>query len=102
MSRKNRRQHPRVKLNLLVQFRVKDYEHFVSDYASDLSMGGMFVRTEQPKPEGAMLYFQFTTEQQGPLIEGLAKVVRVVEPGGEHPPGMGLEFVNLEAPSRAL
>ena len=95
----NRRKHPRVPLNLLVQVRSKDYDEFLHDVASNLSMGGMFLCTDQPKPEGALLYFQFTTDADGPLIEGLARVVRVVETGGGHPAGMGLEFVNVEEPS---
>lgn len=99
MTRPNRRKHPRVTLNLLVQFRLKDYEQFVSDYAADLSLGGMFIRTDEPKPEGSLLYFQFTTEDKGPLIEGLARVVRVIEKDGEQPAGMGLEFVNMEESS---
>jgi type IV pilus assembly protein PilZ len=94
-----RRRHRRVKLNLLVQFRLKNYEQFLAEYARDLSKGGMFVRTDDPKPEGSLLYFQFTTRDDGSLIEGLGRVVRVVE-GTE--PGMGIEFVNVEEPSQAV
>ncbi len=96
-----RRRHPRVKLNMLVQFRLQSYEHFLTDYASDLSSGGMFLRTREPKPEGTLLYFQFTTRDGGALIEGLGRVVRVVaKDGGEDAPaGMGIEFVNVEEPS---
>ena len=97
-----RRKHPRVELNMLVQFRLKDYDQFLSDYSHDLSIGGMFIRTDDPKPEGSLLYFQFTTRRDGALIEGLGRVVRVVPPEGDRPGGMGLEFVNVEEPSASL
>lgn len=93
-----RRRHPRVTLDLLVQFRLQSYDQFLSDYASDLSIGGMFLRTKTPKPEGSMLYFQFTTKDDGAVIEGLGRVVRVSE-GGDGVAGMGIEFVNVEEPS---
>lgn len=96
----DRRRHPRVKLNLLVQFRLQSYDQFLTDYASDLSLSGMFLRTDEPKPEGSLLYFQFTTKEDGPLIEGLGRVVRVTEDG--EAPGMGIEFVNVEEPSQSL
>ena len=95
-----RRRHPRVKLDLLVQFRLQSYEQFLTDYASDLSIGGMFLRTKEPKPEGSLLYFQFTTKEDGALIEGLGRVVRVTKDAAGAA-GMGIEFVNVEEPSMA-
>lgn len=102
MTDDDRRQHPRVELNLLVQFRLKDFDQFLSDYSHDISAGGMFIRTDKPKPEGSMLYFQFTTRKDGSVIEGLGKVVRSVSPGEGDPAGMGIEFVNLEEPTQNL
>lgn len=89
---------------MLVQFRLQSYEQFLTDYACDVSVGGMFLRTREPKPKGTMLYFQFTTRDDGALIEGLGRVVRVVEKDGgeEAPAGMGIEFVNVEEPSMTL
>lgn len=89
-----------MKLDLLVQFRLQSYEQFLTDYASDLSLSGMFLRTKEPKAEGSLLYFQFTTKEDGPLIEGLGRVVRVTKDGDT--PGMGIEFVNVEEPSLSL
>ena len=88
-----RRRHPRVKLNMLVQFRLQSYEHFLTDYASDVSTSGMFLRTREPKPEGTLLYFQFTTRDEGALIEGLGRVVRVYGDGTIEP-----VIENLPAP----
>jgi len=87
---------------MLVQFRLKSYEQFLADYAHDLSISGIFIRTEEPKPEGSLLYFQFTTRNDGSLIEGLGRVVRIVPAKDEEPGGMGIEFVNVEEPSATL
>ncbi len=96
-----RRIHPRVPLDMLVQFRVNDMEEFLRDYAVNLSLGGMFIRSDDPRPEGSMIYLQFRLADGGKLIEGLGKVVHVNPP--DHPvPGMGVEFVNLDSASREL
>ena len=96
-----RRVYPRVPLSMLVQFRLDDYDEFMREYAVNISEGGMFVRTNEPREEGAMLYLQFRLKDGDVLIEGLGKVVHQNPPG--HPnPGMGVEFVNLEDASKRL
>ncbi len=96
-----RRVHPRVPLRLLVQFRLHDMNEFMRQHAVNLSAGGIFVRTDDPHPTGAMLYFQFTLADGAKIIEGLGRVVHVNPP--EHPqPGMGIEFVNLDHKSTKL
>lgn len=102
MSEDNRRKYPRVDLNLLVQFRAKDYDTFLSDYAANISMGGMLVQTHDPRPEGSTLFFQFTTEQTGPLIEGMARVTHVQPMTEGQPAAMGLEFISVDEDSQAL
>ena len=96
-----RRTHPRLALNMLVQFKLHDMNEFMRDHAVNLSAGGMFIRSGKPQPEGSMVYLQFRLEDGAKLIEGLVKVVHVNGP--EHAvPGMGIEFVNLDRTSRKL
>lgn len=91
----------RVPLSMLVQFRLHDMAEFMRDYAVNLSAGGIFIRSSTPQPKGSMVYLQFRLVDGGSLIEGLGKVVHVNPP--EHSsPGMGIEFVNLDAASVAL
>ena len=99
---KNRRGHERVALNMLVQFRSENVESFMSDYAPNISVGGIFIQTDQRRTPGELLYFQFVSKEDGPLIEGLGRVVRVQEKSRDRPAGIGLEFVSLEGESRAL
>ena len=101
-SAAEKRRAPRADLHILVQFRCTSFDEFLAEYATDISTGGMFLRTDQPRPEGQMIYLQFALRDGSKLIEGLGKVVRVNPPGGDRPAGMGVEFVNVDEDSRAL
>jgi uncharacterized protein (TIGR02266 family) len=94
----DRRSSPRVPLRLLVQFKVQTLEEFLERYASNLSIGGMFIDCDEPHPLGAMVYLQFRVVDGGTLIEGLGRVAHVNPPGSERC-GMGVEFVNLDEDS---
>jgi uncharacterized protein (TIGR02266 family) len=98
---KNRRRYPRVPLNILVQFRSPTLSDFANDYARNISIGGLFVETTKVKPLGTELFFQFTLDEGGTLIEGLGKVVHVSTAPGQ-PQGMGIEFVSVLEPSRSI
>ncbi|GMU62637.1 MAG: hypothetical protein AMXMBFR34_44000 [Myxococcaceae bacterium] len=98
-----RRRHPRTPLHILVQFRFNSFEEFLAEYSLNISPGGMFIRTEEPREEGAMIYLQFSLKDGSRLIEGMGKVVRVNPPGDKAmPAGMGVEFVNFDEESMAL
>lgn len=97
----SRRHHARAPLTLLVQLRSDTVDEFMRQYAVNLSCGGMFIRTEEPRAMHSMVYLQFRLADGSTLIEGLAKVVHVNPPGGEFA-GMGLEFVNLDSESERL
>lgn len=97
----DKRRFPRTLLSLLVQFRFNTFEDFLAEYSIDISVGGMFIRTNSPRPEGSMIYLQFALRDGHKLIEGLGKVVRVNPPGSTIP-GMGVEFVNLDGESEGL
>jgi len=102
----DRRRYPRVPLSLLIQYRFDTLEDFLAEYSTDISVGGMFIRTEEPKEEGSLVYLQFYLRDGAKLIEGLGRVVRVnqADPAsqGKTDPGMGVEFVNFDEPSMDL
>jgi len=95
------RRSPRVEFNLLVQYRFDTFDEFMSEYAADLSVGGLFIETDEPRNVGDVIYLQFALRDGTQLIEGLGRVARVVPPGSEHP-GMGIEFVNMDGDSQDL
>ena len=95
----DRRQNPRVSLSQLIQYRFDTLEDFLSEYSTDISMGGMFIRTSTPKDEGTLVYLQFYLRDGAKLIEGLGRVVRV---NSNQPAGMGIEFINFDEESMEL
>ena len=100
-----RRRFPRAPLSLLIQYRFNTLEDFLSEYSTDISIGGMYVRTKDPKDEGSLIYLQFYLKDGAKLIEGLGRVVRVDPPEPEDAgqvAGMGIEFVNFDEESMEL
>ncbi|MBK6689788.1 MAG: PilZ domain-containing protein [Deltaproteobacteria bacterium] len=103
-SSKDRRRFPRVPLNLLIQYRFDTFEDFISEYASDLSEGGMFIKNDDDDDtheEGQLVYLQFTLKDGTRLIEGLGKIVRINDQRSGDP-GLGIEFLNFDEDSKAL
>jgi uncharacterized protein (TIGR02266 family) len=99
----NKRKHPRADLSLLIQFRFDSVEEFLAEYSTDISIGGMFIRTREPREEGSFIYLQFALRDGSQLIEGLGKVVRVNPPDEPNrEAGMGIEFVNFDEESMAV
>ncbi len=96
-----RRIYDRAPLNMLVQFKLGDMDEFMSEYGVNISLGGMFIRTKEPRDHGSMIYMQFSLSDGSKVIEGLGKVVHV-NPPDHAAPGMGIEFVNLDAASQDL
>jgi len=99
---RDRRDQPRAPLSLLVQHRVEDVDTFMEEYSQDISVGGMFLRTDTPHAVGSTIYLQFKLEDGSPLIEGMGRVVHVNPPGGPAPEGMGIEFVSFDEASLAF
>ncbi|MBN2494815.1 MAG: TIGR02266 family protein [Deltaproteobacteria bacterium] len=101
-----RRRYPRAPVSLLIQYRFDTLDDFLAEYSTDISMGGMFIRTDDIREEGSLVYLQFYLRDGAKLIEGLGRVVRVVHPEeAESPnsfPGMGIEFVNFDDESMQL
>ena len=99
----DKRRHPRTPLNVLVQFRFDTFDEFLAEYSINISPGGIFVKTDEPREEGAVIYLQFALKDGSKLIEGMGRVVRVNPPGDpKRPPGMGIEFMNFDEDSMAL
>ena len=97
-----RRRHPRAEATLNVSYRAGSFGELIRDETVDLSIGGMFIKTGQDLPMGAEVTFHLVTDKEGGLIEGKAKVVRKSDGTGPIPLGVGLEFENLEEPSRSM
>jgi uncharacterized protein (TIGR02266 family) len=93
MSMKRREE--RVTINM----EFDSFDAFVSEYVSNISRSGVFVRSATPLPIGTQVDLKFTVLMDGvQSIEGIGEVVRVED----DPPGMGLVFTKLSSASQAI
>ena len=85
-----------------VEYKFATIDHFKKEIANDLSLGGMFIKTEAPEPVGSILYLQFDLADGSPILRGYGKVVRVNPPGvPDFDAGMGIEFLKFDDESLA-
>lgn len=78
-------------------------EEFITEYVANISLTGAFIRSDDPPPVGTIVALRFTIIlEELETIEGVGEVVRVVEPGTEAQPGMGVVFTELNDYSQKL
>ncbi|MFL5311877.1 MAG: PilZ domain-containing protein [Myxococcales bacterium] len=104
-AEEDRRRHPRAPVDLLVGVKFESVQQFLAVYAEDLSESGMFLRSEHAGPlreAGQTLELRFDAGNRR-IVEGRARVVRVIESSGDgRPGGIAIEFVDLDPVSRKL
>jgi molecular chaperone DnaK len=102
----HKRSGQRAPTGLLLKLSYGSLDEFVERYASNVSRGGVFIRTREPKPVGTHLAFELRLAGGAPALKGEG-IVRWIQPDapGAHPPtapGMGVQFTALDAPSREV
>ncbi|WP_375754760.1 TIGR02266 family protein [Corallococcus exercitus] len=98
-----RRTSDRKSVGLLVKLKHETVGSFTEEFATNISPGGMFIRSRTPQPVGTPVRFEVQIANGVRVLQGTATVrwVREVnDPAG--PPGMGLAFEDLDTASRAL
>lgn len=99
MAKPARRREPRV----IVNREFKSVEEFISEYVSNISRTGAFIRTDDPLPIGTRVQLRFTLLiDEIETIEGEGEVVRVVAASGRGKSGMGVVFTTLSGYSKQL
>jgi len=74
---------------------------FLTEFVTDVSSEGVFIRTDTPLPEGKELNLKFTIIGNDiEIIEGEGTVVRSIPAGNGAQAGMGVEFKRLTRESR--
>jgi len=101
-----KRNEPRVAAILKLRLAYGSMDDFIERFALNLSRGGVFVRTLDPKPVGTPVVLDLSLASGDPVIRGRG-VVRWSSPpsapGEPHrDPGMGIKFTELTPESRAL
>lgn len=96
MAEPERRVGERVPVQLEVEYSSRDA--FLSDYAINVSRGGLFLATERPAPVGTPVSLRFVLEDEAVPVELTGVVAWVNDKGvGQLITGMGIEFLNMDA-----
>jgi uncharacterized protein (TIGR02266 family) len=97
----NRRRSPRLHHEVTVAYRSAG--SFLTDWATDISRGGLFINTRNPLAVGTAVKLIIQLPGAEFPLDLSGRVTRVVdldERGGS-PPGMAVEFLGVDAERRA-
>jgi hypothetical protein len=84
---------------LTINKEFESYDAFISEYVTNISRTGAFVRSKTPLPVGTKVNLRFTVIMDDiETIEGIGEVVRI----DEEPSGMGVVFTELSSYSKGL
>lgn len=88
---------------LVLKLPYGSLDEFAVKFRPNLSDGGMFVRTREPRPRGTELVFKIELGDGSLALHGkaISRWVRL-EPDENGPAGMAVEFLHLEPEGRAL
>ncbi len=95
---------PRIALERKISLRFPHFQGFLTEYCSNVSITGMFIQSNEPRPPGEILDFEFDLIDGLQLIRGTGEIiwVRLTDEGPDLPAGMGIRFLRLDAQSRRL
>lgn len=102
MSGKEKRKFKRVPLRLKVDYR--DVDDFFSSFATNLSEGGIFIKTKKPHPVGLEVKIKFLMPKTAKTINtnGIVVWSNSEDPRGDDYVGMGIEFQKLGEDDKRL
>ena len=90
----NRRRFARVTLESRVEIRLSGVDARRKVFLDNISAGGLFIVTQNPKPIGTKLSFEFSVRDGAPSVIGKG-IVRWVESDLSKTQGMGIQFLEL-------
>lgn len=90
------------RIDLVVRVDYKTVDELFSEFARNINEGGLYVETDTPPQLGSSVALQFQIPGGTEPIQVIGRVVRISEGEGVDPPGMGIEFEDLNAQSREL
>lgn len=91
----------RAPVNLLIDYQTLD--QFFHDYATNISLGGVFIRSSAPLPVGTRLKVSFSLPGLDSVVETTGVVARVEDARSQEGfSGMGISFEDLDAQSKKL
>lgn len=95
-----RRLHRRVPFFRKIEYKFETLDAFRTLFANDISIGGMFIKTDRPEPIGSVIFLEFDLKDGSVILAGYGKVVRVNPVGvPDFDAGMGVEFLKFDEDS---
>ena len=82
----------RIPVKLAVRFRTS--QDFVQEHATNMSRGGLFIRSDDPPPLDTLVAVELQLPDSGMPVTCAAIVVHRQLPGGSKPAGAGVQFVD--------
>jgi uncharacterized protein (TIGR02266 family) len=97
---KSARKSERLQHELLVAYRTVD--GFITDWAVNISRGGLFINTRSPLAVGSVVRLIVSLPDAAFPFDLTGRVIRVhpPDPHGDHVAGMGLEFIDIDDEKR--
>ena len=94
----------RIPVDSQVVLKFDHFGGFFIDYAANLSLKGIFIKTDDPKPAGSIFIFEIWLGDERRLVHGIGEVVwvRRSEEGINRPAGMGIRYLKLDEESRQV
>lgn len=100
-KKKSTRQADRLHHELLVAYRTVD--GFITDWAVNISRGGLFINSRNPQPVGSTVRLIISLPDQAFPFDLSGRVVRVneVDNASNQVPGMAVEFIDVDEDKRS-
>jgi molecular chaperone DnaK len=102
----DKRDLPRVPVDLQVRLSFGSVDDFIERYAVNVSRGGVFVRTRETVPRGTAVNLDLQLTDGADVIRGKGVVAWTTGPSApgepDQGPGMGIKFTELDTESQAL
>jgi type IV pilus assembly protein PilZ len=86
--------------DLLVRVDYQTVDELFSEFARNINEGGLFVESENPHPPGTRVDLQFKLPGSDEPLQVTGSVVRTTAASDGEPSGMGIEFDDLDTPTR--
>lgn len=96
-----RRKDQRRSVNLLIDYQSLD--QFFNDYATNISLGGVFIRSRNPLPVGTRLRVAFSLPGLEKMVETQGEVAHVMDGRSQDGfTGMGIRFADLDPKAKRM
>jgi len=89
------------RVGLVARVDYKTVDDLFSEFARNVNEGGLFIETEEPPEIGSAIALEFQIPETEAPIQVMGRVVRLSDGLGHEPPGMGVQFENLDAEASA-